>query len=612
MTPEDEKKKPASLGQQAQDAYGASADRTERSGEQLAETIQSAGEQQINDINTAEQERVKATGSAMERYRQQVDQGITDFAAIVEGEKERIRRAEQEARQQVQGDRKAAQLTGVTEALASIVNLIGVGGHGASNQVYHSYSQDWMRKADDNLREHRNRIDNMRDRQQALQERLIQLRSGDAEQALQYAMREAEAARGHATNIAGLRANTALDAAKVQKESIDRAEALRLQGTMQGLQFDQREREIARQDALQRKQMDNQMLMRGFVPDATAPGGYRYDAEAAAKMYETGGSTRTRTSGSGSSGSSGGGLTYDTVVGGRRMTLNMNDSTFKQAILDGKADIRNDLVRLAGASSWKELDDNASGRKAKYGEYRDIIDALNGTGDNKADEEVINRFLQDHRDEMDKFNEHLYRVSGRHTDWGPETMFHQNQPQQEGWGVKTQDSSGVLTDDGYLNLIGMSAAPASSQSVEVRQDETPAAPAETAAAESVEPDNAPASSDEKPFYYRPEGDKKQISDSTFVRVVKPRAQAALSEAIREYGQERGAIGVQKATVNYIIEKGLKSGKSLEDIIKDSDMLPDDLLDYIKDEDAEYVAKMNNDRAKLTENEFIGTYIYPNA
>ena len=422
MALEDEKKKPASLGQQAQDAYGASADRTERSGEQLAGTVQSAGEQQINDINAAEQERVKATGSAMERYRQQVDQGITDFAAIVEGEKERSRRAEQEARQQVQGDRKAAQLTGVTEALASIVNLIGVGGHGASNQVYHSYSQDWMRKADDNLREHRNRIDNMRDRQQALQERLIQLRSGDAEQALQYAMREAEAARGHATTIAGLRANTALDAAKIRNESIDRAEALRLQGTMQGLQFDQREREIARQDALQRKQMDNQMLMRGYVPDGE--GGYKFDAATAGARLGMQSSGR-----SASSSASGSGDDYRMSIGGNKYVVRMSKETFRQNINRSREELKKDIMALTGFDgTWEEFKEAAENAKIRRDgkkvdnplfKYQDHIMALDSPGElSDEDYNIIKGFVDSNKDSVDNFNNSLLELSNGTRDFG--------------------------------------------------------------------------------------------------------------------------------------------------------------------------------------------------
>lgn len=79
-------------------------------------------------------------------------------------------------------EERGSALMGITEAVASLTNLIGVGYNGASNQQYHSYSKDWMDRADAERKQRRNRIDNIRDRQKAMQQQLSQLRSQNAMQ----------------------------------------------------------------------------------------------------------------------------------------------------------------------------------------------------------------------------------------------------------------------------------------------------------------------------------------------------------------------------------------------------------------------------------------------
>lgn len=76
---------------------------------------------------------------------------------------------------EIAASKRAAMWTGGAEAVASLINLIGVA-TGGSNQTIKSYSQDWMKKADEQTRERRNRFAEMRDRQRQMKAQLAQMK----------------------------------------------------------------------------------------------------------------------------------------------------------------------------------------------------------------------------------------------------------------------------------------------------------------------------------------------------------------------------------------------------------------------------------------------------
>lgn len=99
------------------------------------------------------------------------------FADYLQGIRDDYERERQAAQQEVEQDRQAARWTGATELASAIANMIGVGSFNAVNQQYRTYSQDWMQKADRDAREHRNRLDNIRQRQRETELKMAQLRS---------------------------------------------------------------------------------------------------------------------------------------------------------------------------------------------------------------------------------------------------------------------------------------------------------------------------------------------------------------------------------------------------------------------------------------------------
>lgn len=99
------------------------------------------------------------------------------FADYLQGIKDDYERERQAAQQEVEQDQRAARWTGATELAAAIANMIGVGSANSVSQQHKTYSQDWMRKADQDSRERRNRLENIRQRQRETELKIAQLRS---------------------------------------------------------------------------------------------------------------------------------------------------------------------------------------------------------------------------------------------------------------------------------------------------------------------------------------------------------------------------------------------------------------------------------------------------
>lgn len=89
---------------------------------------------------------------------------------ILQGMADLIKDREKEYGDIEKANDRAATWTGLTELAASMANLIGVGQGNAVSQQYHSFSQDWMRKADADIKEHRSKLDDLRNRQRAIRQ----------------------------------------------------------------------------------------------------------------------------------------------------------------------------------------------------------------------------------------------------------------------------------------------------------------------------------------------------------------------------------------------------------------------------------------------------------
>lgn len=215
-------------------------------------------------LNQAQADNEAAMLAAQQRQQQ-------DFADIMlQYKRDYDAAAAEDAELRRQEDKRAVWI-GATEALANITNLIGVGGFNSSNQQYHTFSKDWMDKADADRKLRRTRIDNIRDRQRAMEQQLAQLRGQNAMQYIsmrgQNAGQRYNAGMQMATTIAGnndkLAAMKAQDAAAIANVAIAQGNADR--------QFEEQKRARQAQEGETRRYHDAtlaaQMARAGYTPD---------------------------------------------------------------------------------------------------------------------------------------------------------------------------------------------------------------------------------------------------------------------------------------------------------------------------------------------------------
>ena len=108
------------------------------------------------------------------------------FADILSAYNEDLKRTQQESEAAQKADIQAARWSNATELASSIANLIGVGRGNAVSQQYSSPSQDWMTRAQEEMRERRSKMDDVRERQRAMQLQMSRLRGEEALQMIKY------------------------------------------------------------------------------------------------------------------------------------------------------------------------------------------------------------------------------------------------------------------------------------------------------------------------------------------------------------------------------------------------------------------------------------------
>lgn len=422
-------------GQVARQGYDQYANETTAAGEQAANDLSAAGQQQVTDISAANQAYYDSLNEAQRQYRQRMDEGFTQFSDIINAENQRIADERARAEAENKATLQAARWTGATELAASVANLIGVGQFGASNQQYKSYSQDWMKKADQDLKYNRARLDNMRDRQRALQQHMIQLRMNDAGHAASMATQAAGAKHQGDVSLAGARYNAAAAPVNIRFQTAEKAAEAKAKGAAteatMGQQKDAQDAQIglgyARLNQAEQQHKDN-MLTYGYEPDGK--GGWSYNPDANARI-RSGRSTTSSSARGGGSGNSG--INYGAVIDGKNVTLSMPKETYEQGIKSGTEELKADIADNAAKSlravgvdvqglSWNDLKSLSGEKKIRnkkgelvanplYGKDGDIIGALDNSGDNKADYEIIERYVKDNKSRVNRFNKHLYGVS---------------------------------------------------------------------------------------------------------------------------------------------------------------------------------------------------------
>ena len=160
-------------------------------GSQAVADAQAAAEAQRQADTAAAQEALNARYNAIQS--QYANGGSNYFADVAQSYNDELRRAEKEAEAETKANNAAARWTGLGELAASIVNMVGVGSYNSANQQYHSFSQDWMKKADADLRAQRQRVANLRERQRGMQAHIAQLKMADARQNQAAALAQADA-----------------------------------------------------------------------------------------------------------------------------------------------------------------------------------------------------------------------------------------------------------------------------------------------------------------------------------------------------------------------------------------------------------------------------------
>ena len=387
-----------------QNAYGAYASEVQSAGQDLASGMAVAGQQQMAEMEAANKAYNDANNAAIETNRQRSDAAIGSFADMVEGYAQNIRNAEAESAAQVAADQRAARWTGATELASSIANLIAVGGHNAVSQQYKPYSQDWMRKADQDARLNRARIDNLRERQRAMQGQLANMRMNDAARALELARADAKARYDQGLALSQARYNTTVNPLVQAGKTAEEVGKINAQGVSEAAGVAQRERQLDLSAAQLQQRKDEHaaaMLAKGYNPDGSV------NEEAMSKL-----TAATRNSGK----NGGSEFPYDITIDGKRFTIDMqNKDTFESALEFGGADLKRDIARMAGVGSWKDLKKRIEKKGDLQTEYSDIVRAIEKGGEDSM--EVIRKFIGNNRDDLNEFNGHLARVakSGRFT-----------------------------------------------------------------------------------------------------------------------------------------------------------------------------------------------------
>lgn len=334
-------------GQIARQGYDQYAEETKAAGETAAQGLSEAGEQQVSETEAANKEYYDSLNDAQKRYREQMDAGFTQFADIITAEQNRIEAERAKAEEENRANFRAAAWTGAGELANSLINLWGVS-RNAVHQQYHSYSQDWMKKADADLKYNRARLDNLRDRQRAMQERMIQLRMNDAGQTASMANQIAGAKHQGDISLAGARYNAAAAPINIRYQTAEKAAEAKAKGAVteasMGQQKEANDAQIglgyARLDETKR-QHDDTMKANGYTPDGK--GGWNYDA-----------SKDSRRSGGGSTKSSD---RFYFTHDGRKIPYTMTSNERKQFIEKAYAKVK-----------------DMPGFKEEYGEKEDLRD----------------------------------------------------------------------------------------------------------------------------------------------------------------------------------------------------------------------------------------------
>lgn len=176
------------------------------------------------------------------------------FADLLQGMRDEYDRERDAAQAELKADSRAARFTGYTELGSAIANLIGVAEGNAVSQVYKPVAQDWMKKADQDMREHRTRIDNLRQRQRDTELKMSQLKSQMNMERMKFDMQREKQRYENELQKARIAYETARTEAARQKAQQDAAKAdkelARIQAQIEAYEAQARQRDASARASL--------------------------------------------------------------------------------------------------------------------------------------------------------------------------------------------------------------------------------------------------------------------------------------------------------------------------------------------------------------------------
>ena len=371
-----------------------------------------------NEVDKYAQQQQAASGQYIQQAQQALDEqnrqtqeqiGVIDnanqqaeasFYNIVNQRNQELQNAQKENDILTNAETKRNTWAAATEMATAIANLAGVA-RGASNQQYQGMTQNWMREADANRKHRQSRLDAIKDKQAQAQMHLAQLRQGNTTNLAQLKISAADKQANGRLGIAKEAYGAQTDINKTQ-----------MSATMQGIGAEQ-------QESMAKSSKDVTMLANGFVPDASAPGGYRYDESLA--MDRAAANAKASAAAGGGSGSS--------------SNINL---TVKGNATGGKAEVINikpESLRANVLAHISRVSDLSEEQKTQVSGLINQLSAAGSTGKNA--EEISRRLITFINDSKELYD--LVKISAG----GAQVM------SAPGSGVQAPQSSGVTSRYGW-------------------------------------------------------------------------------------------------------------------------------------------------------------------
>lgn len=254
-------------GEKAQEAYKKYQETIQQYGDENHAAVKAAYDTWQKANADAETQRQQGVANARTILENSLNEGIGGLDAIIKEGETRLGTEEQEARDQRDREERAALWTGAGEVAASLANLFAVGGYNAVNQQYKQYSQDWMKRAEENWRANRARIDNMRERQRGLQQQMLQMKMNAGSTMANFDMGEVNARANNAGKQADAGLKAAVDLAGIKGQTAQAVAQAGLQGETAKITLDQQEQARKDANAARNAQIQLQYDLYGFTTD---------------------------------------------------------------------------------------------------------------------------------------------------------------------------------------------------------------------------------------------------------------------------------------------------------------------------------------------------------